>query len=245
MEMVIIMPNKPISFAPEYTQTSTQGPLSCDDLAYSEFVDCTIEGVEVIDMADDKRYRKRISISLVEIQKPYVPCVTEAKKLVMVFGVDHSLWKGRVMRLYVNPDVTVGGAGVGLVKVGGIQIKAVSGIEKRMTGFMTGARGKRVAWYIDPLPIKQGAKVLAAKEDHFEKVYALFLAAENEEMLNKAKEAGKALTDEQKRGLATVFREAEKRIIEGGAPCENSGILVTGKWCASGCTEAECPRKGK
>lgn len=89
-----------------------------------------------------------IDIHLVEYPgRPYKPSKSMRRVLVSAWGIDASVYVGRRMRLYGDPDVKFGGQ-----TVGGIKISHLSHIEKASTISLTSTRGKRSPHRIEPLP---------------------------------------------------------------------------------------------
>lgn len=78
--------------------------------------------------------------------KPYKPCKSMRRVLVHMWGRDGSLYVGRSMTLYRDPDVQFGG-----IKVGGIRISHLSHIEEAMTMALTNTRASRKPYTVKPL----------------------------------------------------------------------------------------------
>jgi hypothetical protein len=85
---------------------------------------------------------------IVEIEghRPYKPCKTCRRVMIAVFSDDPKLWVGQRMTLFSDPDVTWAG-----VRVGGIRISHMTGIDKPKTFLVTQSRGKRSEVMIQPL----------------------------------------------------------------------------------------------
>lgn len=81
-----------------------------------------------------------------EGKRPYKPCKTMRRILVAVYSDDSTQWIGQRMTLFRNPEVKWGG-----VRVGGIQISHLSGLDEPKTFMITLSRGKRVEITILPL----------------------------------------------------------------------------------------------
>lgn len=77
---------------------------------------------------------------------PFKPSLTVRRILSQIWGTDASVWRGRKLQLFCDPDVIFGGK-----KVGGIRIRAASHIEKKMSFSVKIARGKRGIAEIAPL----------------------------------------------------------------------------------------------
>jgi hypothetical protein len=86
--------------------------------------------------------------------RPYKPCKTMRKVLILAWGQDGSGWAGKSMTLYCDNNIMFGG-----VKVGGIRISHVSGIERDIQVSLTATRGKKALHTIKALkvPTKKAA----------------------------------------------------------------------------------------
>ena len=78
--------------------------------------------------------------------KPYKPCKSMRRVIVSAWGKQSTVYAGRSLTLYRNPDITFGGE-----KVGGIEISHMSHIDKPLTLALTRARGKRTSFTVQPL----------------------------------------------------------------------------------------------
>lgn len=78
--------------------------------------------------------------------KPFKPCKTVRRLLVRVWGDDSSLYSGRSMSLYLDPEVKYGG-----MKVGGIRVSHVSHIEAPQSFFLTETRGRKRQITVKPI----------------------------------------------------------------------------------------------
>ncbi len=88
-----------------------------------------------------------IDIHLAETKRAYRPSKSMRRVLVAAWGSDGSLYAGRRLTLYRDPEVTFGRD-----KVGGIKISHLSHIERPITLALTVTRGKRANHTVDPLP---------------------------------------------------------------------------------------------
>jgi len=86
---------------------------------------------------------------IVEItgHQPYKPCKTMRRVLVATFSDDPAKWIGQRMTLYCDTNVLWAG-----VRVGGIRISHLSGIDGPKTFLLTQTRGKKAEVVIQPLP---------------------------------------------------------------------------------------------
>lgn len=80
--------------------------------------------------------------------KPYKPCLSMRRVMVQVWGKDGKSYIGRSMELYLNPEVTFGGA-----KVGGIRISRMSHMDKPITMALTATRAQRKPYTVKPLEV--------------------------------------------------------------------------------------------
>jgi hypothetical protein len=88
-----------------------------------------------------------VDIHLVEAPgRAYRPSKTMRRVLVSAWGVETSVYIGRRLTLYRDPEVSFGRD-----KVGGIKISHLSHIDKRLSLALTVTRGKRATHTVDPL----------------------------------------------------------------------------------------------
>lgn len=102
--------------------------------------------------------------------RPYKPCKTMRKVLILAWGHDATQWVGRSMMLYNDPAVKYGG-----MEVGGIRISHLSDIERDIKVALTATRGKKAPHIIGYMPRQQdqhaaaieGSPTLEALESAF------------------------------------------------------------------------------
>jgi len=82
----------------------------------------------------------------IEGHQPYKPCKTMLRVLVATWSDESSKWIGQRMTLFCDPNVMWGG-----VKVGGIRISHLSGLDNPRTFLITTGRGKRTEVTIKPI----------------------------------------------------------------------------------------------
>ena len=82
--------------------------------------------------------------------KPWKPSKTALRCLAAIWGADASKWAGLSLTLYADPDVTWGG-----VKVGGIRVSHMEGLDAPRTLMLTKTRGKKGATVIKPLVVEE------------------------------------------------------------------------------------------
>lgn len=81
--------------------------------------------------------------------KPYKPCKTMCKAMVIVWGADANRYVGRSMALYGDPSITWGG-----MAVGGIRISHMSHIEAPVTMALASTRASKKLFIIKPLIVQ-------------------------------------------------------------------------------------------
>jgi len=88
-----------------------------------------------------------VDVRLVEFPgRAYRPSKSMRRVMVMAWGAEASTYAGRRITLFRNPEITFGRD-----KVGGIEIIALSHIEKPLTVALTATRGKRKSFTVQPL----------------------------------------------------------------------------------------------
>jgi hypothetical protein len=78
--------------------------------------------------------------------KPWYPCKSMRRVLVAAWGADASQYVGRGITLFRDPEVQYGG-----IKVGGIRISHLSGIDSPLSIALTVTRQKRAPYRVEPL----------------------------------------------------------------------------------------------
>lgn len=81
--------------------------------------------------------------------KPFKPCKSMRRVMVSVWGSDAQKYAGRSMTIYRDPDVTFGG-----MKVGGIRISHMTGLDEPKTLALTATRAKRKPFTVKPLTVE-------------------------------------------------------------------------------------------
>ena len=88
-----------------------------------------------------------VNVELAEFpRRPFKPSKSMRRLLVAAWGKDSSVYEGRSLTIFKNPDVMYGGE-----KVGGIQISHMSHLDKPLTLALTVRRGKRAPYTVEPL----------------------------------------------------------------------------------------------
>jgi hypothetical protein len=78
--------------------------------------------------------------------KPYKPCKSMARVMVHCWGPDASIYVGRSMTLFCDPEVKWGG-----MAVGGIRISHMSHIANTKTMALTATKGQKKPFIVKPL----------------------------------------------------------------------------------------------
>lgn len=85
--------------------------------------------------------------------RPYKPCKSMRRVLLLVWGKDGAKYVGRALTIYRDPDVVFGGA-----RVGGIRISHMSDIDEPKTMALTATRAQRKPYTVKPLEIARRAQ---------------------------------------------------------------------------------------
>jgi len=94
--------------------------------------------------------------------RPYKPCKSMRRVLIAAWGDDPKRWVAQLMTLYCDPEVMWAG-----VKVGGIRISHLSGLEHPRTFMLTKSRGKRSEFTIRPITPSGAALAFTPEEQEF------------------------------------------------------------------------------
>lgn len=78
--------------------------------------------------------------------RPFLPCKTMRRVLILAWGENGRNWVGRSMRLYHAPEVKFGGAAVG-----GIRISHLTDIPRDISVSLSEAKGKKAMHVIKPM----------------------------------------------------------------------------------------------
>lgn len=107
--------------------------LNADDLIAGPRT-ITITGVDVRPGADQP-----VSVRFEgDNGKPWKPCKSMCRVMVMAWGADSSQYAGQSVTLFRDPRVTWGG-----MEVGGIRIAAMTGIDRDLSAVLTKSKSKR------------------------------------------------------------------------------------------------------
>lgn len=115
--------------------------------------DFTIAGVRV--GSAEQKY----DIQLQGEDRVWRPPLTVLRLLVEAWGDDATVWTGRRVRVYRDPEISFGRD-----KVGGIRVSHVSHIDGPLTVRLTTARGKRAPVTVQPLPVEEPRPQVTAEQ---------------------------------------------------------------------------------
>lgn len=144
-----------------------------------------------------------IAIQLHGDYQPFKPCKSMRRLLVAAWGNDATLWEGRDVTLYSDPEVMYAGQ-----KVGGIRISHMSHIDKDFTTLLTATRGRRKPYTVKKLTqslkgtklvTKLKPKIADRLPDALEHVKRGTITAEN--AMKELEKYGEKLTEEQLKQL--------------------------------------------
>lgn len=127
--------------------------LNADDLMAGQV---TVTIAEVRKGSDEQP----VDVVLVEFPgRAYRPSKSMRRVMVMAWGPEASAYAGRRLTLVRNPEITFGRD-----KVGGIEIAALSHLDKPLTVALTATRGKRKSFTVQPLAESPARDFLAEAE---------------------------------------------------------------------------------
>ena len=90
--------------------------------------------------------------------KPWKPCKSMSRVLVMAWGPDAKAYAGRYVELYLDPTVKWGG-----MAVGGVRISRMSHLERDLVMALTATKGKKAMFTVKPLVIEQKQPATASE----------------------------------------------------------------------------------
>jgi hypothetical protein len=130
--------------------TETIAPKS-DQQNYDDYIG-GIQRTVTISAVTKGNAEQPVNIELAEYPgRPFKPNKSMRRLLVVAWGADSSAYIGRRMTLFGNPEVVYGGKAVG-----GIEIAALSHLDKPLTVALTATRGRKRSFTVQPLmePVK-------------------------------------------------------------------------------------------
>ena len=133
--------------------------------------------------------------------RPYKPCLTMRKVLILAWGPDGREWAGKSMSLYCDPQVKFGGA-----EVGGIRISHLSDIDRDIQVSLTATKGKKALHTIKRMQVQSGLS--AAQIADWTAAIEAAAAEELDDIKQQALDAATAVKD---RDAFAAFSAAAKR----------------------------------
>lgn len=130
--------------------------------------------------------------------QPYKPCKSMRRVLIAMFSDDPKKWVGQRMTLFCDPEVMWAG-----IRVGGVRISHLSGLDKPRTFLLTQTRGKRAEFTIQPLATQETPKLTPADQKYI---------SEATEELNGADSIGTL------KGLGEMLKAKSKTVQEALRP---------------------------
>ncbi len=143
--------------------------------------------------------------------RPFKPCKTMRKVLILAWGPDGTQWVGKSMELFNEPSVKFGGE-----VVGGIRISRLSDIQKDIKVSLTATKGRKAMHEIQPL---RASRELAA-------VLAAIAAATGREGLQKARGMAEALFDVADIAVAKAAYTKKVAELKAGTPSASTSSPV-------------------
>lgn len=138
--------------------------------------------------------------------RPFKPCLTMRKVLVLAWGHDGNAWVGKSMRIYTDPSVRWGNA-----EVGGVRISHLSDIAQDIRVSLAATKGKKVMYEIKKM-VEGDAQFVAAMK-----------SAQNVEALKEAFAAAYRATKNDDR-RAAFKTEYDRRMAELTATTPNAAL---------------------
>lgn len=201
--------------------------LNADDL---------ITGPVTVQVTGVKRGDKEQPIAIeIAGHRPYKPCKSMRRVLIYAWTEDASKWIGKRMTLYRDPEVLWAG-----VKVGGIRISHLSGIDKPLDISLTVTRGKKANCTVKPLPKDDSAGAQKAQpapapdqpypDDAFNVNLPKWIEAVRadkltvEQIIEKAGQRGK-LTEDQLRRIKAINAQTPAEYMGMDGPPPEGEIL--------------------
>lgn len=101
-----------------------------------------------------------LNVGLAEFPRPWRPGITMRRLLAAIWGPDASVYVGRRIRLYRDPEVSFG-----TDKTGGTRLSHASHLDKKVTVTLPKSKGRFAAHVVEPIPVEPTAEQVAASTD--------------------------------------------------------------------------------
>jgi hypothetical protein len=138
--------------------------------------------------------------------RPFKPCKTMRKVLLLAWGENGHAWAGKEMTLYNDPAVKFGGA-----DVGGIRISHMTDIPKDIKVSLTATKGKKALYEVKRLEVE--------RIDH---AAAIASAADVDELKKAFKAAWRSTSDASFQTRLKAAYDARMAALTNSAPAEGS-----------------------
>jgi hypothetical protein len=135
--------------------------------------------------------------------RPWKPCKSMRRVLISAWGEYPSVWIGRSVTLFCDPEVVYGG-----VKVGGIRISHMSDIAGDLALSLTATRGKRKPFTVRKLEVPMYPVAVFDSKLQAMRGQIKLGKMTAEQVISHAEKTGK-LTDEQKAAISAPFNDEE------------------------------------
>jgi hypothetical protein len=135
--------------------------------------------------------------------RAWKPCKSMRRVLISAWGEYPSVWIGRSVTLFCDPEVVYGG-----VKVGGIRISHMSDIAGDLALSLTATRGKRKPFTVRKLEVPMYPSMIFESKLQAMRGQIKLGKMTAEQVISHAEKTGK-LTDEQKAAISAPFNDEE------------------------------------
>jgi len=155
--------------------------------------------------------------------RPYKPCLTMRKVLVLAWGHDGNKWAGRSMRVYNDPDVRFGKD-----LVGGVRISHLSDIPADIRVSLAVTKGKKALYEVKRMDSADADLIAAIKAaGDVEALKAAFAAAYRATKAEDRRAAFKAEYDRRMQELqpSTLLQEYVNKLNE-AANSDDAAVLL-------------------
>lgn len=144
--------------------------------------------------------------------RPYKPCKTMRKLLILAWGEDGRRWVGKSMTLFNQADVRFGGA-----EVGGIRISHLSHIPGPIKASLTSTRGKKALHTVQKLELAENnwlndiksAETMQDLQAAYKAAYKASRSDEEREAVTEAKNRKKVALESAQKHEETATDSAE------------------------------------
>lgn len=97
--------------------------------------------------------------------KPWKPCISMCRVLIMVWGEEGDDYVGQSLTLYLDKTVKWGGE-----EVGGIRISHMTGLNEKRVMQLTASKGKRKPFSVEPLILSQPETIEYVNENDISEI---------------------------------------------------------------------------